>query len=484
MKFWTTLGVKDRHTRRHWRARLFPYTIGGGVVMPKAAGLGPFAVIMVDPTEAELQALGNALIVDYSDSIVIALSPESLKCNEWVMDRKGRHADNHRIREWEQAHGESFKRVLNGHTGAVCTGCTKTIHRVSGACKPAYKGCTEPLFPEGSKITLPPMSLYLTPAQCIERHSFEGYSVHQLDTDRSPEDPIKVTVNTKSAFVGATTRYLKRISCAVCLFNTRTREDPQCGTCHSPQYCEGPYFDSDVPKEFPLVARENLRLMGTPVSKEAYLAECEKHASKLTWVSKAWRLDPELMIGYTGRGLGLDLQVIQTRKSKNNYDHERTTPDQWEAVKKAFCKPVTVDKPPTLFERLLLTMYAKGSLNVKVGSSGWGGPGWSCLYGVQYNDHSDSADVLYLLCSWKTSHHIRTVADLGRQYVGAYRSLSTSDRQESIVELLNSRKTNSSAVKQAEQIVGYLVQADKDVQAGSLDKMPSIAAVRSALCIQ
>lgn len=474
MRFWTTLGQHSLNSRRNWRSRnSFPYSIGGAVVLPRDSSR-PFILAMVEATDADVAALGNALVMEYTQDITVAIFPEYLASGTW---RNERHLSEHynivRDKTWVDEFNGSIRRVLNGVVGSVCTDCENILHRAAGACMAGWHKCTGKLFPEGSVGTLPPMGLYMTAAACVERRSFESYSITNLDTRRTIDSPLQLKGNSKAAFKGATTRYLKKTACTVCLFGDPLKPG-KCTTCYNPQYCDGPYFDSDVHKEFPMVARENLRIMGTPVSMTQYQEEAVKHGP--SWSSRAWRIDPELSIGFSGRGLALDLQVIQTRKSKNNYDHERTTTDQWPEVKRLFCTPVTVSKPATLFERLLLTLYAYGALNVRVGGSGgWGNNGWSCLYGVHYDDSNDLATLMYLLCSYKTSFQIKDIRALGQHCIGAYRAIETKSRSEDLQTVLTSRGTNKTAVKQFEELVGKLVQADKDVQAGKLDKMPSVA---------
>lgn len=461
MRFWTAMGTNIGR-RRYWTYS-FGFNIGGAVEYEdfarKCVGNENTAssVVMVDPEEHEIDALGNAVVIPYNDHVYVALTP----CG---IDRTIHHANRqetfaHWSRDqWAKDKKDSVIFVKDGKQVSGCTGCKNILVRTSGGCIPGLVNCSQRFFPDEATITLPPKSLFMPVNKCCSREAFEGYRLSNVNTDASPDKPCVSTVYPGAAKKGATTKMFADLACKLCMFCDNGR----CvtGSRHSHKWCNGPFFSSDIPKPSNSM-REAVRYMGIPILLDAYKQAAEEHK----WPVRNWKVDPEIRIGCLFyKCAGLDgLQLIRTKGY--NRDHgQLTEPGNFQTIKKAFNLSVNVpDKPASMLERLVCWglengLYSGGAYMTRYGAS-------PSLVGVTYCDGSDDAYIDYTWTRHSFSNRARSV----QQLVGLYPSFvyqGDTKRSSFLKLILSSRGPDKSA--QVKRCISYILNEMKEADSKGL----------------
>jgi hypothetical protein len=286
----------------------------------------PINIVLVgEPTDEELLALGNAVIqmppepnakfdmfapewIDYHKTLVSR--PQDVVSQRFGICRSRGVTEEKPWVDKEESVRE-FRLIRNGKeaNGFFCKGCEKIIARASGACSPFMDKCSMELFKKHHRITLPPEKLFI-PVKCCTRYKdFKHRSARRLMLPHEIDisNPQVEKRDSQPSLEAWTTNYFRKIVCPACAFYRADRISTHsryygtywhgCSLDCSPRYCKGPHFFSllGTPKDCTklLTERRLLRLSGHDIDYPRFKAYIKTRGFEFP----GCRLDPDLRIG-------------------------------------------------------------------------------------------------------------------------------------------------------------------------------------------
>ena len=473
MKFWTTIAMQRRvridggwtHGNRSNKFKLYGIE---GIPADKDVNMEESMLVMCEPTQEDIEALGNAMIIRYKKDIVIAVSPYYCDHGAFFLARNGTTSPN--------SDGDAVKPdtelIINGKPSFACEGCSRMLRRAAGGCVPGFIQCDHKMFPflkeRDGFIQHPPKALYKPLSKCCVRDHFETYTLENIRTLDAEDMEIIEDQSGKrkcSSQRGATTRMGGSILCPRCMFSeqqTNKLKGITCAAGHSTKYCNGPYFPTDIP-EPTLEQRQAIRMMGQPVNTEDYKAA---RIGRPDWVQTKWRVDPDIVVSIAQYGRSA-LGIVHTSCTGNNKDAwllpDEDQEQSYETLRGLGVAIPVVTKPPTLLEKLVCLGLSKGGFDNGIRLS-FGG--WSALFSVSYCETSDSVEFGYLMRVNKTSFRIYNISDLAVRFPGSTSAVINGSRSYSIKSILELRHTDGWSIpkvkKEVTRILNILGQGSKE----------------------
>jgi len=397
-------------------------------------------IAMVEPTEEELLALGNAAVYDpgrhaeyqseensesswnttqYTDSSVrLALRPQDYD-NFCMKFRASTTA------QWgspgNKIQNEDVVLIRDGKVvDDCCSNCDKILGRAAGKCAPPIAGCTNTFFDPAALITPPDVSRFLPHKECMHFQCFDVRKPCNLEIDISVEEPIKQDMNKDSAVKAGYTRSLRATFCKYCALAYKSGASYCCGNNKwikpGNRSCNGPVFPSEFPKVNPVVRQlihlENRRIP-LSVFKEAADAAFFMEVNSSSELTK-WRKDPEFVIGYY-EPTYKNVVIFADRVMKNRpmfkmpYESFLVFADRFD-----YDLP-EVPEESTPLENAVSWAIASGLIYKVINRNyGFGGPRTTNF--TRCEKKYGSFIFQYQFASFNKSQHIDSLADLGGLY--------------------------------------------------------------------
>jgi len=285
---------------------------------------------LVDPTDEELMALGNAVV--YDPNRFIAEEEQALAeytyrkpkapggCVRLVIDPQDydnlcmaiRKANNSAAPSyWSSTNkatnckNEDFTLIRNGKiVSDFCMDCKKVIGRAAGKCSPPLEGCTNTFFTPEQCMTLPSGELYMTHRECMKYESFQIRQPRNLDVTVSPGNPVANDASNNSAVKAGYTRSLRTSICKYCSLGVPKGKSFQCGGSSGwfkpGDHCSGPVFDTELPMPNPCTRQVmwlTTHSIGWNTFKKMVASGIVSGADNIP----KWRKDPDIQVGYYDR---------------------------------------------------------------------------------------------------------------------------------------------------------------------------------------
>jgi len=475
MRYWTMyeVGVQAQGNQSYYNSRRAGlsalYRLGGrpvknhGSISKALQSEDTVVLVLVEPTDEDIAALGNALVVEGKpdSNTKIVVPPQNVsKIHAIRSSERYSHVYYGSI---EPEYGISnFTVMKNGEpVDFICGKCNKILGRAGDGCEPPMIKCTNPLFNAKDKITLPPEELFMSVNRCTDREDFSAYTYGSIRVTASPEDPITAdTVSAQRAHTGYTTRLFREIACTACVFH-----DGRCMVDHrkpgSCSYtCGGPYMAMDLPK--PTVAqRRKLRYLDRHIPMDKALAAFGGTKPNI-------RADPELRVTQcSDNTMTISVTKMNSKARGIICWHISESKLKQFLLNQGWSVSKEPQKTASFFESLVTKAYYASCLSTQP-STGWGSQQGSLISfnaGISGNKLT-SISLYYGKYNYLAHHGCSGLNSLMSSfgYPIMYSLFKHINRGSDLYHTLGTRKENKGAIPAVEEYMNRLIAADKSNQ--------------------
>jgi hypothetical protein len=445
MRFWTAFGTES-NGRYNWRHRnTFPFSVGGKLeskrVTAELINDTPSVVAMVDAYAEDLANVGNALVYQVNDRSTVLVPPKLCDSGRWLAIRS---TGRPHWPDWAEVHKDSVHLIRDGKACGTCDDCPNIIRRAAGACIPGLINCTQKFFSEDARMTVPNLDMYLPQSKCCERVAFQSYDFRKLVPDTTLGSPITVVRHSATTRSAITSRRIRELSCAVCMFGNSGK----CSGGIRGNRCHGPFFESDIP-EPSKEQRMAFSLLGTRIPFEKYMSAAKKNG----WVSKKWRTEFDIHVGVPKSSHAGFFPVLRAYGRRMGAV-ALTEPKNWLAVMQEFeLTYPTLTEPPTPLEKLIILGITSGHL-LRGPNRGFGYS--SCLNTVYHEGGTER--LLYSMVAFSFNQRCRDHQCLLSYHPGMAWNLDV-HRGEALRAILDKEKPGENVqLRVCREVIGDMVE--------------------------